>query len=177
LEARVNTNSGKEIMLISGVELMGIEKARLALSSAGYEVLCVDSGETKAALVNHQPDLIVANLSGYQPSDLELCQQLKRFSQAPIIAIDSAVDEAFRVGMIEFLVDDFITRPVNTRELLARVRNILRRTQSALPQSISEELKSDFSSPNKQDAGLKTQFYNLIKEIPQRITHRRSING
>lgn len=168
----MDSNSGKVIMLISGIELMGLDKAQSALSIAGYDVILVDPEGVKAALASVQPDLIVVNLSGYQPSDLQLCQQLKRIGQAPIIAIDSAVDEAFRVGMIEFLVDDFITRPVNTRELIARVRNILRRTQPTKHQPIMEESGSEFPPKTKLDKGFMQHFYHLIKEIPQRITRR-----
>ncbi len=119
------------VMLVSGTELMGVEKIREALFKAGFKVAAVEAGRVKEILLHLKPALIVANLSGCQATDLELCQLLNRLNKVPIVAIGSDGDEAFRIGMLEVMVDDYLTRPVNPRELVARVRSILRRRRIA----------------------------------------------
>ena len=59
-------------------------------------------------------------------SDLEFCQLLHRLSDAPIVAIGSCIDDAFRIGMLEAMMIDYLVRPFSVRELAARVRNVLR---------------------------------------------------
>ena len=122
---------GSIVMVVSGAELFGVEKVRLALSQAGYKVAAVESQDVQEALPRQKPALLIANLSGRQAADFELCQKLNGLSQAPIIAIGPSGDEAFRVGMLAAAVDDYLVRPVNPRELVARVRNMIRRTQPA----------------------------------------------
>jgi DNA-binding response OmpR family regulator len=128
------------VMLIAGQELMGVEKIREALFNAGFKVAAVETGNARQAVLEKKPALIVANLSGSEAADLELCWLLRRLIPAPIVVIGSGRDEALRIGMLEMVVDDFLTRPVNPRELVARVRSILRRTQQTLPGEASETL-------------------------------------
>jgi DNA-binding response OmpR family regulator len=73
--------------------------------------------------------LVLALLSGELERDRDLCQALIGRTQAPIIAISPAVSESQLLAIFDTGVDDFIQRPVKTRELAARIRTILRRTQ------------------------------------------------
>jgi two-component system, OmpR family, response regulator MprA len=124
---------GSGIMLVSGPERMGVEKIREALFKAGYKVAAVEADSLKEAIGRQMPALVIANLTDRPACDLEMCQRINRLTAAPIVAIGSSTDEAFRVGLIEMFVDDFISRPVSSREFLARVRSILRRTQLTMP--------------------------------------------
>lgn len=119
------------IMLVSTSELLGVERIREALFNAGFKVAAVDTAQMKEAIAHQKPVLVVVNLTGCEADDLELCQRIKRLTPSPIVAVGSTADDAFRIGMIEVLLDDFVGRPVSTRELVARVRSILRRTQPA----------------------------------------------
>jgi DNA-binding response OmpR family regulator len=114
------------IMLVTGTESFGIERIRLALFKAGYKVTAVECQDIKKA-IRQNPDIIIANLSDCASSDLEMCHLLSRLSRAPIVTICSGADEAFRVGLLESIIDDYLIRPVNPRELIARIRNILKR--------------------------------------------------
>ncbi len=122
------------IMVVSGPELWGIERVRMALFEAGYKVAAVDVEKQPLgeAISRQKPALFIANLSGEPANDLELCQRLGRLGHAPIVAIGSSSDDAFRVDLLSAGADDYLVRPVNPRELVARVRNILRRTQPFL---------------------------------------------
>jgi two-component system OmpR family response regulator len=99
------------------------------LLTSSFNVIAVEIAEVREALQRQKPALIIANLSGSQADDLDLCQMLSKLSETPIVAIGSAGDTAFHKHMIEPIVDDFLIRPVNPREVTARVKNILRRTQ------------------------------------------------
>ena len=155
-------------MLVNGTEPFGIERIRLALFKAGYKVTVVESHDIKKA-IRQNPDIIIANLSDRATADLEMCQLLSRLSHAPIVTICSGADEAFRVGLLESIIDDYLIRPVNPRELIARVRNILRRRNSSLfmenrlplPDDISQEKETQKGDIPRNDI-----FYN--------ITHRLS---
>jgi two-component system, OmpR family, response regulator ResD len=155
------------IMLVSGPEYMGVERIREALFKAGYRVAAVETANVKETLAGHRPALIVANLAGLPAADLELCQALKRLSPAPIIAIGSGADEAFRVGLLELLVDDYLSRPVNPRELVARVRSILRRTRPGEP-------SSPVNLPAAQPEPKKRWLDPLISRVSPAFLGRRS---
>ncbi len=153
------------VMLITGEELMGVEKIREALFNAGFKVAAVETDNARREVLEKKPALIVANLSGSEAADLELCWLLRRLVPAPIVVIGSGRDEALRIGMLEMVVDDFLTRPVNPRELVARVRSILRRTQHTLPGDASEtapDLQGPQSSTPKKPGFLKVIFKDVI---------------
>ncbi len=161
------------ILIVSGEELWGIEKIRLALFEAGYKVTAAELDSVGEIILHQKPALIIANLSGKQPEDLELCHLLHRLSDAPIIAISPSADETFRVGMLAAFADDYLVRPVNPRELSARVRNILRRTLKSTPAAVdrtpfvSVELKAI-----NQDG--KPYWWDKLQAFAHRVAERRS---
>ncbi len=123
------------VMVVSGEDLWGAEKIRLALSEAGFKVVAAEDWEVKDIIHQHRPALIIANLSGNLDVDLEMCRGLSRLSEAPIVAISSSIDSDYHLAIFTAGVNDFMVRPINSRELIARVRNILRRTLH-LPSSL-----------------------------------------
>ncbi|MCL4560141.1 MAG: response regulator [Chloroflexi bacterium] len=161
---------GAVIMVVSGPELWGIERIRLALFEAGYKVAAVDFREQQLseAVFHHKPAMVIANLSGSQPEDLELCQRLTRMSDAPVVAIGSSADEAFRVNLLSAGADDYLVRPINPRELVARVRNILRRTQptqSSIPIDEASKGATLQESIPPKPFFLLSFFRNLVQQI------------
>lgn len=160
------------VMVVSGPELWGIDRVRLALFEAGYKVAAVDTQERRLseAVIRQKPALLIANLSGSQPQDLELCQRLTHLSEAPVVAIGSSMDEAFRVNLLSVGADDYLVRPVNPRELVARVRNILRRTQPALAQGPTNEASNEAAQQDRMPrkslfwfSQIKTWFGKFVK--------------
>lgn len=162
--------SGILVMLVNGTESFGNERIRLALFKAGYKVTVVESHDIKKA-IRQNPDIIIANLSDRATADLEMCQLLSRLSHAPIVTICSGADEAFHVGLLESIIDDYLIRPVNPRELIARVRNILRRTNPSLfmenrlplPDDISQEKETQKGDNPRNDI-----FYNITRRLSRR---------
>jgi DNA-binding response OmpR family regulator len=109
------------------------------LSAAGFQVLIAGDGpDGLAAARREQPDLIVLDLMLPGMDGLEVCRELRRGSAVPIIMLTARVEENDRLLGLETGADDYITKPFSPRELVARVRTVLRRAAGAgqIPETI-----------------------------------------
>ena len=104
------------------------------LQFEGYEVITATDGETGYKLQRERkPDLIVLDLMLPRMSGLELCRKLRGEGiQTPILMLTARSEEPDRVLGLDLGADDYVTKPFSVRELMARVRALLRRSQ---PQS------------------------------------------
>ena len=105
------------------------------LERGGFRVQAV--GDGKSALVaarQSKPDLIVLDLNLPEMDGLDVCRALRRESDVPIIMLTARVEETDRLIGLELGADDYIIKPFSPRELVARVRVILRRVQSGVVQ-------------------------------------------
>ncbi len=94
----------------------------------GYKVVAAaDSGAMEAALAIGRFDLVILDLMLPGKSGLELCRDLRAKSTIPILMLTAMGDETDRIVGLEMGADDYLAKPFNPRELLARVRAILRR--------------------------------------------------
>ena len=117
------------------------QQARDYLERSGYRVSVAGDGPTALSVAAHeQPDLVVLDLnlppapSGEVMDGLDVCRALRRRSDVPIIMLTARVDETDRLIGLELGADDYITKPFSPRELVARVRAVLRRVQGGLRQ-------------------------------------------
>jgi two-component system KDP operon response regulator KdpE len=101
------------------------------LRATGYNVICTGNGERALELVPvEQPNLILldlvlpGNLDGY-----EICRRVREYSNVPVIMITARAREADLLRGFEVGADDYVTKPFSAKELLARVRAVLRRSQ------------------------------------------------
>jgi two-component system alkaline phosphatase synthesis response regulator PhoP len=100
---------------------------------AGFDTLTAYDGRSALeAARRDSPDLIVLDLMLPEPDGLEVCRQLRRTSAVPIIMLTARVDEADMLVGLELGADDYITKPFSPREVVARARAVLRRTNGAL---------------------------------------------
>ena len=99
----------------------------------GYEVLTATDGETGYRLQKmHKPELIILDLMLPRMNGLELCRRLRGEAvQTPILMLTARSEESDRVIGLDLGADDYVTKPFSVRELMARVRALLRRIQSA----------------------------------------------
>ena len=97
----------------------------------GYEVLTATDGETGYNLQRqHKPDLIVLDLMLPRMSGFEFCRKLRgERVQTPILMLTARSEEPDRVLGLDLGADDYVTKPFSVRELMARVRALLRRSQ------------------------------------------------
>jgi DNA-binding response OmpR family regulator len=103
------------------------------LTLESYEVLTAPDGETADRLVGEaRPDLIVLDLMLPRLSGYELCRKLRSEGvTTPILMLTARGEEADRVLGLDLGADDYVTKPFSIRELLARIRALLRRTRSS----------------------------------------------
>lgn len=106
------------------------ELTQAYLSQQGFTVACVDSGETMDAyLEDHQADLIILDLMLPGEHGLNVARRLKNAGDIPVIIVSAQGDDVDRIVGLEVGADDYIAKPFNPRELLARVRAVLRRAR------------------------------------------------
>jgi two-component system KDP operon response regulator KdpE len=120
-----------EKILVVDDEPRVVQLVRKVLEAVGYQVIAAASGEPAIEMVAlEQPDLVLLDI--LLPHDLdgyEVCRRIREFSAVPVImltakALESDVLHGFDVG-----ADDYLTKPFNAKELVARVKAVLRRTQ------------------------------------------------
>lgn len=106
------------------------EVIRFALVKAGMEALAAKDGrEALDAFKKFAPHLIVLDINMPEMDGLEVCRELRRTSDVPIIFLSSRDDEIDRVLGLEIGGDDYVTKPFSPRELVARVNVVLKRVQ------------------------------------------------
>lgn len=102
------------------------------LEKNGFRATAVGDGqETRRALERAKVDLIVLDLMLPHESGLTICRELRTSSDIPIIMLTALGEEVDRVVGLEVGADDYLAKPFSPRELLGRIRAVLRRTQSA----------------------------------------------
>src|SRR5260221_3618532 len=126
-------SKGKRILVVDDEpSIQRILRRNLAIS--GYEVLVAETGEQALEMVRiNQPDLILLDL--WLPGEIdgiEVCTQVRQWTQVPIIVLSARTDEKQKVQALDLGADDYLTKPFNNEELLARVRACLRRVANVL---------------------------------------------
>jgi two-component system response regulator VicR len=108
------------------------------LKRANYEVLIARDGEEALAQARReQPDLIILDLMLPRLDGLEVCRALRRERDVPIIMLTARDEEIDRVVGLELGADDYIVKPFSVRELMARVKNVLRRVAPRPPLALA----------------------------------------
>jgi len=114
---------------------------KTTLSSHGYATrTAADGDEALQVMKSWSPDLVITDLRMPNMDGLELCRRLREQSQVPIIVLSVKGEERIKVEALDAGADDYVTKPFNINELLARVRAALRRSLiKAEPESQSIE--------------------------------------
>ncbi len=106
-----------------------VDLVRLYLEKDGYQVLSAYDGQQALELARHKrPDLVVLDLMLPTVDGLDLCRILRAETQMPIILLTARTTETDKLLGLDLGADDYVTKPFSPRELLARVRAVLRRT-------------------------------------------------
>lgn len=119
-----------ELILVVDDEPKIVRLARDYLEQSGFRVLPANEGPAALAAARHEkPDLIVLDLNLPGMDGLDVCRALRRESNVPIIMLTARAEEMDRLIGLELGADDYIVKPFSPRELVARVRAVLRRAQ------------------------------------------------
>ena len=122
---------------MSGKILLVEDEHRIAepviynLKQEGFSVTHVDEGPIALEIFSEESfDLIILDLMLPQISGLDICRSIRKSSDVPIIMVTAKDSEADRVAGLELGADDYVTKPFSVRELMSRVRAVLRRATS-----------------------------------------------
>jgi DNA-binding response OmpR family regulator len=117
-----------------------VQLARLYLGNEGFRVEEAYDGKQaldKARAVN--PDLVVLDIMMPEMDGLSVCRELRKTSSVPVIMLTARDDDVDKIVGLEVGADDYMTKPFNPRELVARVKAVLRRSQGSVnPETVLE---------------------------------------
>jgi two-component system KDP operon response regulator KdpE len=146
--------------------------------------LAIDGEEALTAAAAFQPDLVVLDLNLPALDGLEVCRQLRGWSQVPILVLSVREDEPDKVAALDMGADDYLTKPFGIDELMARVRALMRRASAqGAPKAVrfrADELQIDLDARRISRSGVEVRLtkteWALLAELCQHpgklLTHR-----
>lgn len=129
----------KRVLVVDDEKLI-VKGIRFSLEQDGMEVECAYDGEEALEIAKSQKfdiillDVMLPGLSGF-----EVCQQIREFSDVPIVMLTAKGEDMDKILGLEYGADDYITKPFNILEVKARIKAIMRRTASKGPVKAAEE--------------------------------------
>jgi len=125
-----------QTILVVDDEPQIVRLVRAYLEEAGFRVVTASNGEQAIYVARHEkPDLAVLDILMPRMDGLEFTRCIRREQDIPIIMLTARAEETDRIVGLELGADDYVTKPFSPRELVARVRAVLRRAQ-AQPESL-----------------------------------------
>ena len=119
-------------VLVVDDEKLIVKGIRFSLEQDGYEVSCAYDGEEALSMAKDgNYDIILLDLMLPKLRGLDVCQQIREFSNVPIIMLTAKGEDMDKIMGLEYGADDYITKPFNILEVKARIKAILRRTRKS----------------------------------------------
>ena len=158
LELRFQSRAGSNpVILVIDDEASYREALSLGLGAEGFEVvLAADAGEALRAFAERSVDLVLLDVMLPDRSGLEVCREIKASSSVPVVMVSARSEELDVVVGLELGAADYVAKPYRLRELTARIRAVLRRSEVALvPDDVVEVggLRLDSSRREVTDQG------------------------
>jgi two-component system KDP operon response regulator KdpE len=149
---------------------------RVTLETGGFDVRDADSGQVGLSeIAFRRPDIVVLDLGLPDISGIEVLKRLREWTKVPILILSVQGHEDDKVAALDAGADDYLTKPFNGRELLARLRVMLRHTQPDDGISVVkfDEIEIDFTrrvvTKNVQEISLTVKEYALLRFL---VSHR-----
>ena len=121
---------GKRVLVVDDEKLI-VKGIRFSLEQEGMEVSTAFDGEEALEKVRNQEfDIILLDIMLPKLTGLEVCQQIREFSNVPIIMLTAKGEDMDKIMGLEYGADDYVTKPFNILEVKARIKAIMRRTDS-----------------------------------------------
>jgi two-component system OmpR family response regulator len=175
-------------ILVVDDDVQILELVARFLRSSGFTVRTARDGhEMKVSLAESPADLIVLDLMLPGTNGLDLCRELRKTSPVPVVMLTAKGDEVDRITGLEVGADDYLAKPFNPRELLARVNAVLRRTAASPNHSVRRHrgfgfagwkldmLKRELTRSDGVVVDLSAGEFDLLVtflEAPQRVLSR-----
>jgi two-component system response regulator VicR len=168
-----------------------IDMLRYNLERGNYEVVVAWDGEEAVRKAqSERPDLIILDLMLPRLDGLEVCRAVRRQRDVPIIMLTARDDEIDRVVGLELGADDYVLKPFSMRELMVRVKNVLRRTSPRPAETSPDlsrvgplrlELRGREATLHGQNLDLTTLEYELLAYLVQHagqvLSREQLLNG
>jgi DNA-binding response OmpR family regulator len=121
--------NGRKVLVVEDEEAIA-EAVRVRLASEGYQVRVAHDGpDALQAAATERPDLVILDLMLPGMDGLEVCRRIQRPDWVPVLMLTARTEETDKVAGFAVGADDYLTKPFSMRELVARVRAILRRME------------------------------------------------
>ncbi len=151
--------------------------AKLYLEQEGYRVEGVGNGKDALSKMNSiKPSLIVLDLMLPDIDGFEVCREIRKKSDVPILMLTARKEDIDKIVGLELGADDYITKPFNPRELVARVKAILRRYKAGLKSGEAIEVGNLRIDPARREATiggqplrLRTKEFDLLATLAQNL--------
>ncbi|SVA66768.1 uncharacterized protein METZ01_LOCUS119622, partial [marine metagenome] len=125
--------TGEKILVVEDEQNI-LEAIKYSMNTEGFEVYVAEDGEKGLEMAREiSPDLVILDVMLPKLDGFEVCRILRRDMDIPVFMLTAKAEEIDRVVGLEIGADDYITKPFSMRELLARVRNALRRSSRSGP--------------------------------------------
>jgi len=146
------------------------------LRSQGYETHCIaDGGEVVPWVRANAPDLILLDLMLPGRDGLEVCRELRSFTDVPIVMVTAKVEEIDRLVGLDLGADDYVCKPFSIRELVARVRAILRRPRSAPTGLAVDEHRATLDGRELDLTPVELRLLRALASSPGRVFPRERL--
>lgn len=179
----------KKVLVVDDEKLI-VKGIRFSLEQDNMKVTCAYDGEEAIELVkNNDFDVILLDVMLPKLTGFEVCQQIREFSNVPIIMLTAKGDDMDKILGLEYGADDYITKPFNILEVKARIKAIMRRSKNAKALeeetskvAIFEELKVDCDSRrvfiNEVEVNLTAKEFDLLELLmfnPNKVYSRENL--
>ncbi len=125
--------AGRRVLVVDDEKLI-VKGIRFSLEQDGMQVDCAYDGEEALELSkNNSYDIILLDVMLPKLTGFEVCQQIREFSDVPVIMLTAKGDDMDKILGLEYGADDYITKPFNILEVKARIKAIMRRMDSVKP--------------------------------------------
>lgn len=173
--------TGPRVLVVDD-EPQFLRALRTNLGGAGYEVVAASTAEealSSAAL--HPPDAVILDLLLPDGRGTDVCRELRRWTDAPIILVSAVGDEAEKISALDAGADDYVTKPFAIGELLARLRAVLRRAGPTMEPTLAiGELEIDLEKRSvtvgSEPVHLTPHEFELLRVLAQNegklLTHK-----
>lgn len=154
---------GSKVLVVDDEKLI-VKGIKFSLEQDGMEVdTCFDGESALEKLKEKEYDMVLLDLMLPGMDGLEVCQDIREFSDVPIIIITAKSEDMDKIMGLEYGADDYITKPFNPLEVVARVKTQLRRYQS-------------YNSPNLSQSEEKDE-YDIRGLLINRVSHKCYLYG
>lgn len=131
---------GKKVLVVDDEKLI-VKGIRFSLEQDGMEVTCAYDGEEALAYARENTyDIILLDIMLPKLTGFEVCQQIRDFSDVPIVMLTAKGEDMDKILGLEYGADDYITKPFNILEVKARIKAIMRRTKKEGQKSSTDKV-------------------------------------